>query len=76
MKEPCRTCPEKSKDFGGCRCQAYLLTGDATNADPACDLSPHHRVVEEAVLRAAQPAPDVRKIVFRNDKNSRALSER
>jgi pyrroloquinoline quinone biosynthesis protein E len=76
MKEPCRTCPEKSKDFGGCRCQAYLLTGDATNADPACDLSSHHHLIGEAVLRAAQPAPDVRKIVFRNDKNSRALSER
>jgi pyrroloquinoline quinone biosynthesis protein E len=76
MKEPCRTCPEKSKDFGGCRCQAYLLTGDATNADPACELSPHHQVIEEAVLRAAGPSPDVRKIVFRNDKNSRALSER
>jgi pyrroloquinoline quinone biosynthesis protein E len=76
MKEPCRTCPEKSKDFGGCRCQAYLLTGDAANADPACELSPHHHVIEEAVLRAAAPAPDVRKIIFRNDKNSRALSER
>ena len=76
MQEPCRTCPEKSKDFGGCRCQAYLLTGDATNADPACDLSPHHHLIEEAVLRAAAPSPDVRKIVFRNDKNSRALSER
>ena len=76
IKEPCRTCPEKSKDFGGCRCQAYLLTGDATNADPACDLSPHHHLIEEAVLRAAEPPPDVRKIVFRNDKNSRALSER
>ena len=76
MKEPCRTCPEKSKDFGGCRCQAYLLTGDATNADPACDLSPQHHLIEEAVLRAAKPPPDVRKIVFRNDKNSRALSER
>jgi PqqA peptide cyclase len=75
MKEPCKTCPEKSKDFGGCRCQAYLLTGDATNADPACELSPHHHVIEEAVLRAAEPPPDVRKIVFRNDKNSRALSE-
>lgn len=75
MREPCKTCPEKSKDFGGCRCQAYLLTGDATNADPACDLSPHHHVIEEAVLRAAAPPPDVRKIVFRNDKNSRALSE-
>lgn len=75
MQEPCRTCPEKSKDFGGCRCQAYLLTGDATNADPACDLSPHHNVIGEAVLRASEPPPDVRKIVFRNDKNSRALSE-
>ena len=45
MKEPCRTCPEKTKDFGGCRCQAYMLTGDAANADPVCDLSPHHDVV-------------------------------
>src|SRR4249919_1662937 len=44
MKEPCRTCPEKTKDFGGCRCQAYMLTGDAANADPVCDLSPHHDV--------------------------------
>ena len=40
MKEPCRSCPEKTKDFGGCRCQAYLLTGDAANADPVCDKSP------------------------------------
>ena len=36
MQEPCRSCPEKEKDFGGCRCQAYMLTGDATNADPVC----------------------------------------
>ena len=48
MKEPCRSCPEKTKDFGGCRCQAYLLTGDAANADPVCDLSPHHHLVTEA----------------------------
>jgi len=75
MKDPCKTCPEKTKDFGGCRCQAYLLTGDATNADPACDLSPHHHVITEAVQRAAETPPDVKKIVFRNDKNSRALSE-
>jgi PqqA peptide cyclase len=75
MKEPCRTCPDKTKDFGGCRCQAFLLTGDATNADPACELSPHHHVVEEAAQRAKQTAPDVKKIVFRNDRNSRALSE-
>jgi pyrroloquinoline quinone biosynthesis protein E len=54
MKEPCRSCPEKGKDFGGCRCQAYLLTGDADNADPVCDLSPHHQLVTEAVARAGR----------------------
>ena len=54
MKEPCRSCPEKTRDFGGCRCQAYLLTGDAANADPVCDLSPHHHLVTEAVERAAR----------------------
>jgi len=42
MKEPCRTCPEKEKDFGGCRCQAFALTGDAQNADPVCGKSPCH----------------------------------
>jgi PqqA peptide cyclase len=52
MKEPCRSCPERSRDFGGCRCQAYLLTGDADNADPVCDLSPHHTLVTEVVARA------------------------
>jgi PqqA peptide cyclase len=52
MKEPCRSCPERSRDFGGCRCQAFLLTGDADNADPVCDLSPHHHLVTEAVARA------------------------
>jgi pyrroloquinoline quinone biosynthesis protein E len=55
MKEPCRSCPEKTRDFGGCRCQAYLLTGDAANADPVCDLSPHHQLVKEAVAAAAAP---------------------
>jgi pyrroloquinoline quinone biosynthesis protein E len=52
MKEPCVSCPERAKDFGGCRCQAYLLTGNADNADPVCDLSPHHHLVTEAVARA------------------------
>jgi pyrroloquinoline quinone biosynthesis protein E len=55
MKEPCRSCPEKTRDFGGCRCQAYLLTGDAANADPVCDLSPHHHLVTEAVAAADTP---------------------
>ncbi len=75
MKEPCRSCPERVKDFGGCRCQAYLLTGDPTNADPVCDLSPHHQVVVEAVERAQRPAVAVKPLLFRDDRNSRALSE-
>jgi len=52
MKEPCASCPERVRDFGGCRCQAYLLTGDAANADPVCELSPHHHLITEAVARA------------------------
>ena len=74
MKEPCRTCPEKAKDFGGCRCQAFLLTGDPANADPVCELSPHHGVVLKAVDQAETPTATLRPIVFRDDKNSRALS--
>ena len=75
MKEPCRSCPEKAKDFGGCRCQAYLLTGDAANADPVCDLSPHHHLVTEAVARADRP-PVVEKplLFFRDAKTSRSLT--
>jgi pyrroloquinoline quinone biosynthesis protein E len=78
MKEPCRSCPDKVKDFGGCRCQAYMLTGDATNADPVCGLSPLHHVITEVVDKAQNPtAPkvEVKPIVFRDDKNSRALSK-
>lgn len=74
MKEPCRSCPEKTKDFGGCRCQAYLFTGDAANADPVCDLSPHHHLVETAVARASQPQVAEKPLLFRDLRNSRALS--
>ena len=49
MPEPCRSCPQKEIDFGGCRCQAALLTGNAANTDPVCDLSPNRAVVD-AVL--------------------------
>ncbi len=55
MKEPCLTCSERARDFGGCRCQAFMLTGDAANPDPACSLSPHHHVVREAVAEANAP---------------------
>ncbi len=52
MKEPCRSCSEKTTDFGGCRCQAFLLTGDASNTDPACSKSPHHSLITDAVQQA------------------------
>jgi len=52
MRDPCRSCPERTKDFGGCRCQAFMLTGEAENADPVCALSPNHHVVTSAVERA------------------------
>ena len=49
MPEPCRSCERRKEDFGGCRCQAFLLTGDASAADPVCELAPSHRVIENAV---------------------------
>jgi len=74
MKEPCRSCPEKSKDYGGCRCQAYLLTGDAANADPVCDKSDHHEVVLEAVGRVQATEADAVEVplVYRNTRNSKS----
>lgn len=52
MKKPCVDCDEKEKDFGGCRCQAYLLTGDAANTDPACSKSEHFNIIQSAVAAA------------------------
>ena len=49
MPEPCRSCDHRAEDFGGCRCQAFLLTGDAAATDPACSLAPKHSLVESAV---------------------------
>jgi pyrroloquinoline quinone biosynthesis protein E len=77
MKEPCRSCPEKTRDFGGCRCQAYLITGDAANADPVCDLSPHHHKVIDAALaseqRSTADAAPEKPLVFRSRANSSRL---
>jgi pyrroloquinoline quinone biosynthesis protein E len=62
MPEPCRSCDRRAEDFGGCRCQAFLLTGDSAATDPACSLAPAHGIVESAVEEAnsiadvAQPA--------------------
>jgi pyrroloquinoline quinone biosynthesis protein E len=46
MPEPCRSCERRTEDFGGCRCQAFLLTGDASATDPICSLAPAHDVVQ------------------------------
>ena len=46
MQEPCKSCALQEIDFGGCRCQAFLIAGDARAADPVCHLSPHHALVD------------------------------
>ena len=76
MKEPCRSCPEKTNDFGGCRCQAYMLTGDPANADPVCDLSPEHHRVTDAVAQARIGTVKAQPIVFRDNRNSRTLARK
>ncbi len=53
MPEPCRSCDGREDDAGGCRCQAFLLTGDPAATDPACKRSPEHGRVREAVAQGA-----------------------
>jgi pyrroloquinoline quinone biosynthesis protein E len=55
MDEPCRSCPERERDFGGCRCQAALLAGDAARTDPVCELSPDRPLVDALLAEAGQP---------------------
>jgi pyrroloquinoline quinone biosynthesis protein E len=57
MPDPCRACDRRELDFGGCRCQAFELTGDAARTDPVCHLSPDHEIVAAAVRAANDPAP-------------------
>jgi pyrroloquinoline quinone biosynthesis protein E len=75
MQEPCRSCSEKEKDFGGCRCQAFLLTGDPAATDPVCSKSPNHHVVKFAIDDAAAASKtEVSKefpLIFRTDANSK-----
>ena len=55
MREPCRSCPRKTVDFGGCRCQAFALTGAAENTDPVCVLSPNRGIIDAALAEAPEP---------------------
>jgi pyrroloquinoline quinone biosynthesis protein E len=72
MQEPCRSCPRQTVDFGGCRCQAFALTGDARATDPACSLSPHHEeLVATAGREAHRPPPE---FVYRRPGNSARLA--
>lgn len=65
MKDPCKSCDEKENDHGGCRCQSYLLTGDAANTDPVCSKSPMHDIVETCVSNAVNPRRVEKPLVFR-----------
>jgi pyrroloquinoline quinone biosynthesis protein E len=57
MPEPCRSCDQRTQDFGGCRCQALVLAGDAAATDPACSLAPAHHIIETALAETkARPA--------------------
>lgn len=64
MPEPCRSCDRREIDFGGCRCQAYLITGDAAATDPVCHLSPHRRRLDEVLCASSEPAEG---LVFRTN---------
>lgn len=59
MPEPCRSCERREVDFGGCRCQAFLMTGDAGATDPVCQLSPQHHLVDSALRESEQVAPEL-----------------
>lgn len=56
MPEPCQSCSLREVDFGGCRCQAFLLTGDASRTDPVCQFSPDHQILQEMVQDLHQQA--------------------
>jgi pyrroloquinoline quinone biosynthesis protein E len=77
MQEPCRSCDRRFRDFGGCRCQALALTGDASRTDPVCQWAPDHHLISEAVGRAqigagigapaAASAAHLRQMIYRRD---------
>ncbi len=57
MSETCKTCPRKERDFGGCRCQAFQLTGDANAIDSVCTLSPDHTLMAQLRTKISEPLP-------------------
>lgn len=71
MQEPCRSCSRKAIDFGGCRCQAFMLTGDAAAADPVCSLSPRHDIITQAIAEAGTGEG---RLTYRDARNSERLT--
>ena len=79
MREPCRSCPEKHDDLGGCRCQAFMLANDPAATDPVCALSPERGRVDAIVARAEAADPSAvaaSPLVFRDPKASARLTAR
>ena len=72
LPEPCQSCARKTIDFGGCRCQAFLLTGDAHATDPVCSLAPHHHLITQA--RAEAEANGDEKLLYRTPGESARLA--
>jgi pyrroloquinoline quinone biosynthesis protein E len=64
MPDPCRSCDRREIDFGGCRCQAFQLTGDAARTDPVCHLSPDHGIVAETVQAANQGTRPIEEVLI------------
>jgi PqqA peptide cyclase len=76
MKEPCRSCDEKEKDFGGCRCQAFLLTGDATNTDPVCAKSPDRKLIDDLLGCVKRERPDgAERLIMRDIRKRQAPAD-
>jgi pyrroloquinoline quinone biosynthesis protein E len=65
MPEPCQSCPQREIDFGGCRCQAALLTGNAANTDPVCELSPNRARVDAVLHQLNSSSDDARDWIYR-----------
>lgn len=79
MQEPCASCPEKEVDLGGCRCQAYMLTGDAYATDPICEFSPEHHLISDAIAAAEKESvvdKGTAPLLFRNTINAKKLAEK
>jgi pyrroloquinoline quinone biosynthesis protein E len=67
MPEPCQSCDRREIDFGGCRCQAALTTGDAANTDPVCSLSPHRALIDQVLVAASAARPTIEDLIFRTN---------